>query len=412
LQKRWVKRIVNIPKRKHIANISKAWDYAGKVCLRLREDTILFPPSSDFDEKFAKSIYNSFDFIPATQEHITAFELRHISTPAKNIKARKKQLSSELKRTTERKEWEPDDYISNKYPFRKTIHTQLPIDSGRITKASIAFLYAAIICFIMRDKSEYLPLPIEVANNIMMSIYCHFSLVEEIQDLRHYRGWNDLLKIMLDIENHGYNAAAKMNPSGTTFCKNCSNIRKGHFVSMEAPESENEEWMCPQCQGSEQLQTYYSAKHLKNIYGKTWEKIEENAKYLPIFEQVKEMYRYASFNDKEDITKRFREYELLAEKDLLSKHECYFMVHYDSSKKWKKRSCYIPNNMLHEVEIRDFRYNSLYKPLIKQLMRLHNSNGAYFENRLLFARILHTLKIMGWPQRYLSNKILADCLSS
>lgn len=412
MQKRWVKRIVNIPKREYITNISKAWDYAGKICLRLREDTILFPPTSDFDEKFATSIYNSFDFVPITQEQITAFELRHTSTPAKNVLARKKQLSSELKRTTERKEQEPDDYLSNKHEFRNTIHTQLPMDSGRITKASLTFLYGAIVCFIMRDISNNLPFPPEIAQNIMMSIYCHYSLVKEKQDSRHYSGWNDLLKIMLDIEDHGYNAAAKMNPLSTTYCKNCSNIRKGDFVIMEAPESEVGEWKCPRCHGSEQLQTYYSTKHLRNIHGKEWEKIEELVEYLPMFELVKEMYRYANCNDIEDVMKRFREYELLAEKDLLSKRECYFMVHYDSSKKWKKRSCYLPNNTLHEVEIKDFRYNSQYKPLIKQLMRLHDSNGPYVEKLRLSAHISDTLKIMGWPQRYLKDKIFVDCLSS
>jgi hypothetical protein len=77
--------------------------------------------------------------------------------------------------------------------------------------------------------------------------------------------------------------------------------------------------------------------------------------YLPVFKVVKTMYCYANNKDIEDIMKRFREYELLAKRDLLSKRECYFMVHYDPTKKWKKRSCYIPDNLLPYIEIKDYR---------------------------------------------------------
>lgn len=411
-----MKRVVNIPKPESITNISKAWDYAAKVCLRLREKTILFPPSPDFDKGYAQIIYDIFEFFPFNQELLNAFETRHISTSAKNIKSIKRQLSSEVERTTVRKEGELDDYLSNKYAYRKTNHTHLPTDSGRITKVSIAFLYGAIVCFIMRDKSKNLPLVADVADiaeTITRTIYSYFSLLGGREDLRHYGGWNKIFRLLLDIENHGINAAAKKNPSGSVYCKTCSNIRKCQLVSMETSESDSGDKVlrCPQCQGSDQLQTYYSIKHLKNMRNnnKTLKKIAEMVVYLPTFELVKDMFRDVICKSIEVAMERFHEYEFLAEKDLLSKRECYFVVHYDPSKKWKKRPCYIPDNQLQNVTIDDFGFEWEYMPLIRDLVRLCYNNGTWNAKSHLLTRISDLLEKIGWPRRYLIDKIQADC---
>jgi hypothetical protein len=126
----------------------------------------------------------------------------------------------------------------------------------------------------MRDKSKNLPFPPELAENITKAIYCHYSLMGERQDLRHYGGWKDILKIMFDIKVHGYNAAVRRNSIGCIYCKACSDTRKGRFVEMHLPESDSQdqEWRCPQCQGTAQLQTYFSTKHLRNIHDKTLKK--------------------------------------------------------------------------------------------------------------------------------------------
>jgi hypothetical protein len=110
--------------------------------------------------------------------------------------------------------------------------------------------------------------------------------------------------------------------------------------------------------------------------------------------------------------KRFKEYEKLAVKDLLIKKEGYFIVHYDASKKWKKRSCYIPDNALSQVEIVDPRYFSQYIPMIKRLTMLYDIKATYEEKFRLFTNISNTLKMLGWPQRHLNSKILADMLVS
>jgi hypothetical protein len=410
LQKRWIKRVVNIPRLEKIINISQAWDYATKVCLRLREHTILFPPSMPFDEEFAQSIYNMFDFVAFdnSQEIIRMFELHHLSTPAKNIKTKKKQLNAEVKRTTERGKDEADvDYSSNKYPSRNTIHTSLPPNSGFITKSSVAFLYGAIICSVLRDKSRSIQFPPNVSNGFTKAIYCYFSLLD--RDLRHSGTWFDLINILIDIENHGYHAAAVRNSAATAYCKNCSNARKNHFVEMHASDTCPPEWKCSQCRGTEQLRRNLTTKHLRNMRTQILKKIEDMANYLPLFEKVKSMYRYTVDKNKEDVMKCFREYEGLARKDLLSRRECYFVVHYDSSKKWKKTSCHIPDDKLASVEINDDRYFRKYKPLISEFANRYITNSVDKHRMLsLFEDSCNILKNLGWPEQHIRRKIYAD----
>lgn len=110
MQKRWVKRTVNIPKAARITNVSKAWDYAAKVFLRMRELAILFPFFED-DENRARLVYNQYNYGQHTLEEIKAFESTHLSTPAKNIKTKKIELTRNVRRTTERRNDEPDNYL-------------------------------------------------------------------------------------------------------------------------------------------------------------------------------------------------------------------------------------------------------------------------------------------------------------
>jgi hypothetical protein len=93
------------------------------------------------DELLAQAVYSIFDFI-STKE-IMKFELEHLSTPAKNIKPKKKELTTDVKRATETNG--EDDTPINRLPRTKTVHTTLPPDSGCTNKLSIAFLYGAIL---------------------------------------------------------------------------------------------------------------------------------------------------------------------------------------------------------------------------------------------------------------------------
>jgi hypothetical protein len=133
------------------------------------------------------------------------------------------------------------------------------------------------------------------------------------------------------------------------------------------------------------------------------EKLEDVAIYLPLLKLVRSMYQH-----REDIMKHFEEYEILARKDLLSKRESFFVVHYNTSKKWKKRQCYIPDNRVASIEVDDSRYSSQYKPLINELVTTYKE---YSERNLhvLLNKASNILKEIGWPDRYIKDKIGADC---
>jgi hypothetical protein len=94
LHKRWVKTTVNIPKAEKVTNISKAWDYASKVCLRMRELTILYPRPTDIEQGMIRFVHHIFNFVPFTNDELVTFEQKHLSTPAKNIRIKKAELTS------------------------------------------------------------------------------------------------------------------------------------------------------------------------------------------------------------------------------------------------------------------------------------------------------------------------------
>ena|SRR5215207_8009280 len=117
LTKRWVKRTVNIPnipKPDH-ATLSSAWDYAARVCLRIRESLILWPPQESANKNINGSPHQIFSgFSPLSEDQINAFELRHLSTPAKNVRRKIRELKANKPKTTESYE-----YNSNKLPPKR-----------------------------------------------------------------------------------------------------------------------------------------------------------------------------------------------------------------------------------------------------------------------------------------------------
>jgi predicted RNA-binding Zn-ribbon protein involved in translation (DUF1610 family) len=285
---------------------------------------ILFPPYLE-DENMARKVYDDFDFGQHTVEETKAFELTHLATPAKNIKTKKIELTRNVRRTTERKDDEPDNYL--KRPQWKTIHTRLPKDSGRISKSSVSYLYAAIVCLIFRDISySFVDDPINT--EYAKAIYTYFSLFEH--DLRHQGTWQSLFHIFSDVEEHGYHGAASLNAGPALSCKNCSNRRKNIFVKMEQRLQENNsvKYICPKCGCEEMINRSLTSKHLRNVHEKARRKLLDVADYSPIYtHQIMNRYKYLVNNNKEDFLKRFREYENLASRDLLSIQYRYFIGH-------------------------------------------------------------------------------------
>jgi len=410
LQRRWVKRTVNIPKAEKITSIPEAWNYAAKVCLRTRELMILFPPYSE--EVIARQVYNNFDFGQHTVEETKAFELTHLSTPAKNIKKKKIELTRNVPRTTERKDDEPDNYL--KRPPWDTIHTRLPKDSGRISKSSVSYVYAAIVCLIFRDISYILP-PDPINREYAKAIYTYFSLFE--RDLRHQETWQSLFQIFSDVEEHGYHGAASLNAGPALLCKNCSNSQKNKFVQMEQRLQENNsvKYICYKCGCEEPINRSLTSKHLRNIHERVRRKLQEVYFYSPIYiQEIKNRYKYLVTNDKEDFLKRFHEYEDLASKDLLSAQYRYFIGHYDSTKRTNRKWCPITNRQLAEVKINDNRYVLQYLPLVHEAVNAC-IYGATDELTSLFKSAYDKLGEIGWPERYIRDKIDADyqkCIDS
>jgi len=113
-------------------------------------------------------------------------------------------------------------------------------------------------------------------------------------------------------------------------------------------------WQCPSCKSNESisLKETYSAKHIKNRRSHLEEKAKDIVDYLPIFQNLVKalgdlIERYPEL--KEDTLTRFRRYEKLAKKDLLAATECFFIGHYDPTKKSKKKWCYINKDQLAQM---------------------------------------------------------------
>ncbi len=106
--------------------------------------------------------------------------------------------------------------------------------------------------------------------------------------------------------------------------------------------------------------------------------------------------------------KRFREYEDLASRDLLSAQYCYFIGHYDSTKEFKRKWCSI-DNLLAEVKIDDKRYISQYLPLVDEAANVC-IYGMADELPFLFENGYDKLREIGWPELYIQDKIDADYL--
>jgi hypothetical protein len=411
LTKRWVKRTVNIPKvpkPEYISSLAIAWDYAARVCLRMRENLILWPSQGAEDHNVEGTGYELFSgFSTFSVDQIEEFELRHLSTPSKNARRKIYELKTSRPKTTESYE-----YNSNKLPPRDTIHISFPHSAGHITKPSIVWLYGTIVCLVLRDISKNLPLPKYIIEEFGMSIIMNFNLFIEMIDNRHSVDFIELFRLCKDVKDgSGHHAASAASSTATNLCKYCSkNVRKdsSDFVEMEF-NVELQNWVCPRCGGTEALKVRaLTPKYIRKIKDKVFQKAEDVSSYLPLLENVRSMYSYILNKEKDDFLKRFEEYETLAVKDLLFKKEVYFMTHYDSSKKWKKKACYIAGGQAY-IHSNDSRYSSEYEPLINELAKKvsYNSELMDKENNLLSA-VSGVLEGIGWPRRYVREKIEAD----
>jgi hypothetical protein len=401
LSKRPNKVAVQVPGNPTINTIPEACDYAARVCHRLRDMTILFPPSSDHphhnDESYAQLIYQYFlKYTLHTNEQIKAFESRHSSSPDKNITAMKAKFTSDVKRTTEyhdpyklvsKMNRTTEDYDRilpvNNLPERKTVHIELPEDSGKITKTSIAYLYAAITCKVIGDTTGDIPYAApEYNKDYANAIYSSFKLF--LFDTRYsYSTIKWLLKIL--PESYGHNAVAFLDHNSLS---------------------------------NDRTKVRLSNKHLHHKSKKLEQMIEEmesscTLDYLNSFMNGIEFIMKNNPDLKEDFHKRFQDYEAEAAKgDFLAKYNYYVGHSVDSyndnkhGRSMKKRWCPIEKNDLADIKISDDRY-PIYEGLINYMVK-----ALCEENREKAGEILATARNMlhelGWTENFIDDKIRAD----
>lgn len=390
LSKRWVKRNINIPKIENIKTISEAWDYAGKIFLRIRELQILFPPSDDFE---IKHMFEQFEMLcPLSRKDFEAFINRNIDTISKNALSKKE--------------------IMEKKAGIKFHRFNLPKASGIITRSSVSCLYYAIVCFSIRDifetsgKINYQEQYVDSICNMYRLFY--ISLRNTIPKLK----W---INIIEDIEEYGYNAASSLNPIYTNICVNCSNIRKKEkelVFLLEAGQNNNEViFKCPNCGKSDRRKRNFSSQYLKQAYQKKYQEFVDVVYTNQDYEEFKNRYgKYLKTVFAEQFLEHFALYEENAKKDLLAKKEYYVIGHYDAIKKYKKRWCIIKN--LADIEIDDQRYYSEYIPLIKGRILYYKDDPTKVFNDFDFWENLEKILIgIGWPAKYAQDKVHADCMN-
>jgi hypothetical protein len=196
------------------------------------------------DENIARRVYDDFDFGQHTVEETKTFETTHLATPAKNTQKKKREPMRNVRIATGKS----GDELGY-YPSRDSIHVELPKDSGRITKSSVSYLYAAIVCLILRDISHFIP-PHPINREYAKAIYTYFSIYE--YDLRRTYNWQTWPRIFLDVEKYGYHGAASLNAKPGLSCKNCRNDREKQRLQ----QINSIKFICPKCGGTEAIIIY------------------------------------------------------------------------------------------------------------------------------------------------------------
>jgi hypothetical protein len=309
ITKRTAKIKVQVPRNPRINTASDAWDYAARVYFRLRDNVMLFPPTSpDNDELWAQNTYRFFSkFTSHTNEEIKAFDSKHLSTPNTTIDAIMTRLTSQVKRTTEA----AGDYyksVDNKLPRRETLHIKLPKDTGRITKYSTSLLYGAIVCKSLGDISTAISSAVpEYDRNVANAIYSLFKSMSI--DFRHSTTLKDWILILPDVIDHGYNAASSKNYMSST---------KGE-------------------------KRHLSSKHIRKKSEKFFQVFEDmkNSHVLEYYKSFEEGFEFITKNNpdlKDDFLRRFHEHELEALRgDFLAKYY-YFVGHWEYPENDDKKS--------------------------------------------------------------------------
>jgi hypothetical protein len=379
------------------------------------EPVLRFPPSPELDEEFAQSklnlAYNEFTKLSShTMGEIKAFESRQLDLLSKrrdrrcvnrNIhKSDHKPKPSYDKPTVDTKY-----YAAMERPKEPPSHIRLPKETGRISKLSIVWLYAAIVYTVLRDLIDEYQISVEDDRWFASVVYSFYSFVVA-QDDRKLVNPIRWLKILEDVQDHGFRAAASRNYVVSTYCKKCTNIEKKIFVMMELRGKNSEGRWCKKCGGTDAIKVSVTPKYIHNKINAVKKRIKQFNKH---FSSYMRLMNYLSIEIKNDPYLRrlfqeyFRMYEIAATKSSFHKYEYYFMGHYDKSKKSKRRWCSLTKDDILTIEVDDPNY----KDLIKKLSEPYE-NSDRMRRKELTMLLNYKLNELNWPSHLRSYKIGID----
>jgi hypothetical protein len=332
LTERCVKYTINIQPRRKIITLSDAWDYGGRVNLRLAETIMLYPPTNSLSHRIASSTYDFWKrFTYHNDIETRLFESKFLKVIPKSLKARMKSLRSIYDRSMEHYDGTPKH-------IRDPIHVTLPQDCGVATKASVSLVFAACICLALKDLFAHLSSDNDYP--MVRGMYTYFSLFQDITDLRVFGSWLDYFRMNQNVEKYGYYRASKLARQVTNLCKHCEQD-KNKFIEMTR-EQNSISWKCPECGGADPIVTHFSVTHLKQKNQAIREKAIDCVQSIPVFlKSLDSLVYYLKSNPSigREFMKSFGYYELMAERGVLLCTKRRFWKHYDNSKKSKIRWC-------------------------------------------------------------------------
>jgi hypothetical protein len=93
-------------------------------------------------------------------------------------------------------------------------------------------------------------------------------------------------------------------------------------------------------------------------------------------------------------------------------NEYFYMMHYDRTKKAKKRSCYLGYSGLNYVIIDDEKYHSIYMRWAEAMIIADKKGSLDEDKRQEIWYVLWNLLIdMGWPKKFIFHKLAADLMN-
>ncbi|HZD82678.1 MAG TPA: hypothetical protein VE076_07365 [Nitrososphaeraceae archaeon] len=368
---------VTIPKLSNVQTLSEALNYASKICFRLHIDMIRFPPSEEHDRRLADNLYKDFSkFTPHSKKQIEEFESRQLErlTIKRRKEQQQRQTKCDKKESEELQAYNEDhDYMN---PPKKKYHVPLPPDTGRITRSSIALLYGGLVFLVISSWTRTYQHCVEAGYTYTRSISTLFSLL--VSDDRNRISVFDWFAILLDVENHGFNAARSMNAK-----KDYEG--RGYKISVK------------------QIK-----RKIKGNKKMLKENLMDLSEAIALYEYFRQVYSDAVNNDqriKKVFLEVFEEYENDIESNL--REDRYFIGHGSGNK--KRKWCFISLDKLADIKYDNPLYKQ-YESIMRRFVEAYNdvTSPEHEKRHLIRYMAYRHLEDLGWRRKWAYDKVLSD----